>query len=84
MLVNYIRAVATKAAGVFFVTLLGAVTASGVFELGVADYGSAIEVSAAAAVSTVLWPVATRLANRAARTQVPQWPPDGTSGAPLP
>ena len=74
MLVNYIRAVATKAAGVFFVTLLGAVTASGVFELGVADYGSAIEVSAAAAVSTVLWPVATKLATRAAAQKVPPLP----------
>ena len=70
-MVEYIKAVATKATGVFFVTLLGAVTASGVFELGVSDYGSAVEVAAAATVSTVLWPVATRLANKAAATKLP-------------
>ena len=83
-MINYLRAVATKAAGVFFVTLLGAVTATGAFDLGVADYGSALEVSAAAALSTVIWPVATRLANRAAAQKVPQWPPDTTSDKPLP
>lgn len=74
-MLSYLKDVAIKATGVFVTTLLGAITAESALSVGVNDLGSAFEVSAAAALATVVWPAASRLAARAAAHKVSDPPP---------
>ena len=71
-MVEYIKAVAVKAFGVFAVTMLGAVTADNALGIGVDSLANAAEVSVAAAFATVVWPAASKLAAKAAATNIPQ------------
>ena len=73
-MVEYIKAVAVKAFGVFAVTMLGAVTADNALGIGVDSLANAAEVSVAAALATVVWPAASKLAAKAASTSVPDIP----------
>lgn len=69
---DYLKALAAKSVGVFLVTLTGAVGADQALNVGVSDWGSAFEVSAAAVVATVLWPAVTKFASRLQATKVPE------------
>ena len=70
-MINYLKAVATKAFGVFLTTFLGAVGAENLLGVGVQNLGDALEVSASAVVVTVLWPAASKIAARAQATKIP-------------
>ena len=70
-MVEYIKAVAVKAVGVFFVSVIGTLgTVS--MDFGVSDFGDAFEAAAAATLATVVWPAASKLAAKAAATNIPQ------------
>ena len=60
-MIEYVRTLAARATGVFITTFVGAVGAEQVLEVGVEDWGSALEVSGAAVVATVLWPAFTKI-----------------------
>ena len=47
-MIEYVRTLAARATGVFITTFVGAVSADTVLDVGVEDWGSALEVSGAA------------------------------------
>ena len=88
-MVEYIKAVLVKAFGVFATTFLGALGADTLFENTLVGTGAAFAdaatVSASAALVTVVWPAASRLAARAQATKIPDInSPPGGGGARLP
>ena len=72
-MIEYIRTLAARATGVFITTFVGAVDAEQVLEVGVEEWGSALEVSGAAVVATVLWPAFTKIGARLQSTKQAEW-----------
>ena len=72
-MIEYVRTLAARATGVFITTFVGAVSADTVLDGGVEDWGSALEVSGAAVVATVLWPAFTKIGARLQSTKQAEW-----------
>ena len=86
-MVEYIKAVITKAFGVFVTTFLGAYGADSLLSGALLDngLGDAVSVSASAALVTVVWPAASKVAAKWQSTKIPDInSPPGGGGARLP
>ena len=84
-MVEYIKAVITKAFGVFTFSLVCTLSTLSFDQFGVVNAGDAVGVAAAATLATVLWPAAPKLSAKWQSTKIPDInSPPGGGGARLP